>query len=128
AIGYVLQQISLFPHMTIEENIAIVPALTKWSKDKIHDRITELLESVGLAPESYLHRTPAELSGGEQQRGGAGRPPAADPGIIVMAEPFSAHDPSSRQRSQQDISALQNKIQQPSAFGTHHMPEALALG
>lgn len=127
-IGYVLQQIALFPHMTIEENIAIVPELKKWSKEKIHDRITELLDSVGLDPESYRHRKPAELSGGEQQRVGVVRALAADPGIILMDEPFSALDPISRQRLQQDISALQKKIKKTIVFVTHDMQEALALG
>ncbi|HBK0216181.1 TPA: ABC transporter ATP-binding protein [Listeria monocytogenes] len=127
-IGYVLQQIALFPHMTIEENIAIVPELKKWSKEKIHDRITELLDSVGLDPESYRHRKPAELSGGEQQRVGVVRALAADPGIILMDEPFSALDSISRQRLQQDISALQKKIKKTIVFVTHDMQEALALG
>ncbi|MBC1489226.1 ABC transporter ATP-binding protein [Listeria sp. FSL L7-1485] len=127
-IGYVLQQIALFPHMTIEENIAIVPELKKWDKDKIHDRITELLESVGLDPETYRHRKPAELSGGEQQRVGVVRALAADPEIILMDEPFSALDPISRQRLQQDISALQKKIKKTIVFVTHDMQEALALG
>ncbi|MBC2009090.1 ABC transporter ATP-binding protein [Listeria welshimeri] len=127
-IGYVLQQIALFPHMTIEENIAIVPELKKWSKKKIHDRITELLDSVGLDPESYRNRKPAELSGGEQQRVGVVRALAADPGIILMDEPFSALDPISRQRLQQDISSLQKKIKKTIVFVTHDMQEALALG
>lgn len=127
-IGYVLQQIALFPHMTIEENIAIVPELKKWSKEKTHDRITELLDSVGLDPESYRNRKPAELSGGEQQRVGVVRALAADPGIILMDEPFSALDPISRQRLQQDISSLQKKIKKTIVFVTHDMQEALALG
>ncbi|WP_239254256.1 ABC transporter ATP-binding protein [Listeria ilorinensis] len=127
-IGYVLQQIALFPHMTIEENIAIVPELKKWDKDKIHARVTELLEMVGLDPEIYRHRKPKELSGGEQQRVGVVRALAADPSIILMDEPFSALDPISRQKLQQDIHALQKKIKKTIVFVTHDMQEAVALG
>lgn len=127
-IGYVLQQIALFPHMTIEENIAIVPELKKWSKQKIYDRTTELLESVGLDPEKYRQRKPAELSGGEQQRVGVVRALAADPSIILMDEPFSALDPVSRKKLQQDIVKLQKKIKKTIVFVTHDMQEALALG
>ncbi|MBC1892047.1 ABC transporter ATP-binding protein [Listeria booriae] len=127
-IGYVLQQIALFPHMTIEENIAIVPELKKWDKDKIHQRITELLDSVGLDAESYRNRKPAELSGGEQQRVGVVRALAADPEIILMDEPFSALDPISRQKLQQDMIVLQRKIKKTIVFVTHDMQEALMLG
>lgn len=127
-IGYVLQQIALFPHMTIEENIAIVPELKKWDKQVIKDRITELLESVGLDPEKYRHRRPSELSGGEQQRVGVVRALAADPSIILMDEPFSALDPISRQKLQQDILKLQKKIKKTIVFVTHDMQEALTLG
>ncbi|MEG0160119.1 MAG: ABC transporter ATP-binding protein, partial [Carnobacterium sp.] len=95
-IGYVLQQIALFPNMTIEENITIVPEMKKWPKDQLATRVTDLLNSVGLDAESYRHRKPAELSGGEQQRVGVLRALAADPDIILMDEPFSALDPISR--------------------------------
>ncbi|MBC1501662.1 ABC transporter ATP-binding protein [Listeria weihenstephanensis] len=127
-IGYVLQQIALFPHMTIEENIAIVPELIRWDKDKIHDRITELLNSVGLDAESYRNRKPSELSGGEQQRVGVVRALAADPEIILMDEPFSALDPISRQKLQQDMIVLQRRIKKTIVFVTHDMQEALMLG
>jgi len=127
-IGYVLQQIALFPHMTIEENIAIVPELKKWDKRKIKDRITELLKSVGLEPDKYRHRKPNELSGGEQQRIGVIRALAADPAILLMDEPFSALDPISRKKLQQDIVKLQKKIKKTIVFVTHDMQEALALG
>lgn len=127
-IGYVLQQIALFPHMTIEENIAIVPELKKWEKEKIHDRITELLNSVGLDAESYRNRKPSELSGGEQQRVGVVRALAADPEIILMDEPFSALDPISRQKLQQDMIVLQRQIKKTIVFVTHDMQEALMLG
>lgn len=128
SIGYVLQQIALFPHMTIEENIAIVPELKKWSKTKIQKRVNELLELVGLEPEKYRHRKPKELSGGEQQRVGVIRALAADPEIILMDEPFSALDPISRTKLQDDLLDMQRKIQKTIVFVSHDMQEALKLG
>ncbi|GED61632.1 ABC transporter ATP-binding protein [Lysinibacillus fusiformis] len=128
SIGYVLQQIALFPHMTIEENIAIVPELKKWSKTKIQKRVEELLELVGLEPEKYRQRKPKELSGGEQQRVGVLRALAADPEIILMDEPFSALDPISRTKLQDDLLDMQRKIQKTIVFVSHDMQEALKLG
>ena len=128
SIGYVLQQIALFPHMTIEENIAIVPELKKWSKTKIQKRVDELLELVGLEPEKYRQRKPKELSGGEQQRVGVLRALAADPEIILMDEPFSALDPISRTKLQDDLLDMQRKIQKTIVFVSHDMQEALKLG
>ncbi len=128
SIGYVLQQIALFPHMTIEENIAIVPELKKWSKTKIQKRVEELLELVGLKPEKYRQRKPKELSGGEQQRVGVLRALAADPEIILMDEPFSALDPISRTKLQDDLLDMQRKIQKTIVFVSHDMQEALKLG
>ncbi|GGA90221.1 ABC transporter ATP-binding protein [Ornithinibacillus halotolerans] len=126
-IGYVLQQIALFPHMTIEENIAIVPELKNWQKDKTRKRVTELLQMVGLEPEVYRNRKPKELSGGEQQRVGVVRALAADPDIILMDEPFSALDPISREKLQEDIIHLQKAIKKTIVFVTHDMNEALKL-
>ncbi|KKE80408.1 ABC transporter ATP-binding protein [Bacilli bacterium] len=126
-IGYVLQQIALFPHMTIEENIAIVPELKKWKKEDIHRRVTELLEMVGLDPDTYRNRKPSELSGGEQQRVGVIRALAADPEIILMDEPFSALDPLSREKLQDDIVHLQKSIKKTIIFVTHDMKEAMKL-
>ncbi|MFJ7919087.1 ABC transporter ATP-binding protein [Lysinibacillus fusiformis] len=128
SIGYVLQQIALFPHMTIEENIAIVPELKKWSKTNIQKRVDELLELVGLEPEKYRQRKPKELSGGEQQRVGVLRALAADPEIILMDEPFSALDPISRTKLQDDLLDMQRKIQKTIVFVSHDMQEALKLG
>ncbi|WP_369380110.1 ABC transporter ATP-binding protein [Lysinibacillus fusiformis] len=128
SIGYVLQQIALFPHMTIEENIAVVPELKKWSKTKIQKRVDELLELVGLEPEKYRQRKPKELSGGEQQRVGVLRALAADPEIILMDEPFSALDPISRTKLQDDLLDMQRKIQKTIVFVSHDMQEALKLG
>ncbi|MCD7035791.1 ABC transporter ATP-binding protein [Metabacillus sp. GX 13764] len=127
-IGYVLQQIALFPHMTIEENIAIVPELKKWSREKVSKRVDELLEMVGLDPETFKKRKPGELSGGQQQRIGVIRALAADPDIILMDEPFSALDPISREKLQHDIADLQKRIRKTIVFVTHDMQEALALG
>lgn len=127
-IGYVLQQIALFPHMTIEENIAVVPELKNWGKTKIQKRVKELLEMVGLEPETYRQRKPKELSGGEQQRVGVIRALAADPEIILMDEPFSALDPISRTKLQDDLLDMQRSIQKTIVFVSHDMQEALKLG
>ncbi|HDX9589802.1 TPA: ABC transporter ATP-binding protein [Bacillus pseudomycoides] len=127
-IGYVLQQIALFPHMTIAENIAIVPEMRKWSKAKIEKRVDELLEMVGLDPHIYRGRMPDELSGGQKQRVGVVRALAANPKIVLMDEPFSALDPLSREQLQRDLVDLQKKIQKTIVFVTHDMQEALALG
>ncbi|MGM9925723.1 MAG: ABC transporter ATP-binding protein [Bacillus sp. (in: firmicutes)] len=127
-IGYVLQQIALFPHMTIAENIAVVPEMKKWSKKQVKERVDELLEMVGLDPDTYRDRKPSELSGGQQQRVGVVRALAADPEIILMDEPFSALDPISRMKLQNDIVDLQKKIHKTIVFVTHDMQEALKLG
>lgn len=127
-IGYVLQQIALFPHMTIEENIAIVPEMKKWEQGKIDHRIDELLHMVGLDPKTYRKRLPHELSGGQQQRIGVARALAANPPIILMDEPFSALDPLSREKLQDDLIQLQNTIKKTIVFVTHDMSEALKLG
>ncbi len=127
-IGYVLQQIALFPHMTILENISIVPELKGWDKERIRKRVDELLEMVGLDPKTYRNRKPKELSGGQQQRVGVVRALAADPNIILMDEPFSALDPISREKLQEDLSTLQKNIKKTIVFVTHDMKEALKLG
>ncbi|OJF90308.1 ABC transporter ATP-binding protein [Alkalibacterium sp. 20] len=127
-IGYVLQQIALFPNMTVEENITIVPEMKKWSKEDMHNRVTELLESVDLDPEKYRGRKTSELSGGEQQRIGVLRALAADPDIILMDEPFSALDPITRNSLQQDVMKLQRKFKKTVVFVTHDMQEAIQLG
>jgi len=127
-IGYVLQQIALFPNMTVEENILIVPEMKKWSKEKMNERVVELLESVNLDPEKYRNRRISELSGGEQQRIGVVRALAADPDIILMDEPFSALDPITRSSLQQDVLKLQRKFEKTVVFVTHDMQEAVDLG
>ncbi len=127
-IGYVLQQIALFPNMTVAENIAVVPEMLHWKKGQIQDRVDELLEMVGLVPKQYKERKPSELSGGQQQRIGVARALAANPDIILMDEPFSALDPISREQLQVDIQSLQRDIQKTIVFVTHDMDEALKLG
>ncbi len=127
-MGYVLQQIALFPHMSIEENIAVVPELKQWKKEKIRKRVTELLEMVGLDPDSYRNRMPHELSGGEQQRVGVVRALSADPDIILMDEPFSALDPISREKLQEDMIRLKKAIHKTVVFVTHDIREAIKLG
>lgn len=127
-IGYVLQQIALFPHMTIHDNIAQVPLMKKWSAAKIDEQINRLLSMVGLPPEQYRDRYPDELSGGQQQRVGVIRALAADPPVILMDEPFSALDPISREKLQDDLLRLQSEIKKTIIFVTHDINEAFKLG
>lgn len=127
-IGYVLQEIALFPHLNIAENIAIVPEMKRWKQSEIRKRTKELLEMVGLDPDIYQKRMPCELSGGQQQRIGVIRALAAAPDIILMDEPFSALDPISRDQLKKDIRSLQKKIKKTILFVTHDIEEAMALG
>lgn len=127
-MGYVLQQIALFPNMTVEENIRTVPEMKKWSKEEMNNRVTYLLDSVGLEPEKYRHRKTSELSGGEQQRIGVLRAFAAEPDIILMDEPFSALDPVSRKSLQNDLVDMHKKYNKTIVFVTHDMQEAMMLG
>lgn len=127
SIGYVLQRIGLLPHLTIEENIGLVPTLLKWEKDTIKNRVNELLDMVGLNPEIYKKRYPLELSGGQQQRVGVCRALASDPEIILMDEPFSALDPISREQLQIELYTIQKKIKKTIVFVTHDMDEALEI-
>lgn len=127
-IGYVIQHIGLLPHMTIGENIALVPKLKKWDRARCDKRVNELLEMVGLPAEEYRNRFPAELSGGQQQRVGVIRALAGDPTIVLMDEPFSALDPISREQLQDELLALQTKIRKTIVFVTHDIDEAIKLG
>ncbi|WP_458461054.1 ABC transporter ATP-binding protein [Paenibacillus sp.] len=127
-IGYVLQQIALFPHMTIAENIAVVPELRKWKSDQIKERVHTLLDMVGLHGDTYSKRKPSELSGGQQQRIGVLRALAADPEIVLMDEPFSALDPMSREKLQDDILDIQRQMKKTIVFVTHDIQEAMKLG
>jgi len=126
-IGYVIQEIGLFPHMTIEQNIEIVPKLLKWPEEKRKERTLELLNLVGLDPATYLGRYPAHLSGGQQQRIGLLRALAAQPPIILMDEPFGALDPITRDILQDEIKNLQKKLKKTIVFVTHDMSEAIKI-
>lgn len=125
-IGYVIQEIGLFPHMTIRQNIEIVPTLLKWSEEQRKNRSAELLKLVGM-DESYLSRYPAKLSGGQQQRIGLLRALAAEPPIILMDEPFGALDPITRESLQDEILTLQKKLHKTIVFVTHDMDEAIKI-
>lgn len=127
-IGYVIQQIGLFPHYTIEKNIAIVPELKGWDKEKIKARVKELLIMVDLDPEIYGSRYPKELSGGQQQRVGVARALASNPRVLLMDEPFGALDPITRDQLQDQLITLQRKLKKTIVFVTHDMDEALKLG
>ena len=126
-IGYVIQQIGLLPHMTIKDNVALVPKLKKLEPNKYLKRVDELLEIVGLDPEIYRDRYPNELSGGQQQRIGVIRALAADPPIILMDEPFSALDPISREQLQDELLRLHSELNKTIVFVTHDMDEALKI-
>src|SRR3954468_10959706 len=109
-IGYVIQEIGLFPHLTVEENIGVVPRLEGWTAERIKSRAQELLAMVGLEPARFGGRFPKELSGGQRQRVGVGRALAADPPIILLDEPFGALDPITRREIQQEFRSLQEKL------------------
>ena len=126
-IGYVLQEVGLFPHMTIGRNIAVVPRLEEWPPDRIHARCRELLELVGLDPASYEGRYPHELSGGQRQRVGFARALAADPPVVLMDEPFGALDPVTRSEMHREFRRIQERVRKTVVMVTHDMGEAFAL-
>jgi osmoprotectant transport system ATP-binding protein len=126
-IGYVIQQIGLFPHRTIAENVAAVPQLLGWKKERTRARVAELLELVGLDPE-LGERYPAQLSGGQQQRIGVARALAADPPVMLMDEPFGAIDPINRERLQNEFLRLQSQVRKTVLFVTHDIDEAIKIG
>lgn len=128
SIGYVIQGGSLFPHMTVEKNIAMVPKLLGWDTDRIAARVSELLDLVGLDPAKYRQRYPRELSGGQQQRVGVARGLAADPPVILMDEPFGAVDPITRQRLQDELLSIQRELRKTIVCVTHDIDEAIKLG
>jgi len=127
-IGYAIQQVGLFPHMTIAENIGIVPRLLKWSKARVAQRVEELLHLVGLDPAMHARRYPRQLSGGQQQRVGVARALAADPPVMLMDEPFGATDPITRARLQDEFLRLQRELRKTIIFVTHDFEEAIKLG
>lgn len=126
--GYVLQEIGLFPHLTVEENVALVPRLEGWPDARRRARAHELLELVGLAPTEFAHRWPRELSGGQRQRVGVARALAVDPPIVLMDEPFGALDSVTREELRAEFQRIRRHLRQTVVFVTHDMDEAFALG
>ena len=127
-MGYVIQQVGLFPHQTIAANVGTVPRLIGWSRDRTHKRVDELLDLVGLDPATYRGRYPAQLSGGQRQRVGVARALAADPPVLLMDEPFGAIDPVTRMRLQDEFLRLQDTVRKTIVFVTHDIEEAVKMG
>ncbi len=127
-IGYVIQQVGLFPHMTIAANIATVPHLLGWDETKVVRRVDELLQLIGMEPESFRDRYPRELSGGQRQRIGVARALAADPPVLLMDEPFGAIDPINRARVQDEFLKIQRQLKKTVVFVTHDIDEAIKMG
>lgn len=126
-VGYVIQEIGLFPHFTVEENVGLVPRLEGWEEERIKSRSHELLTMVGLAPERFARRYPRELSGGQRQRVGVARALAADPPIMLLDEPFGALDPITRRELQQEFRSLEKRLKKTMVFVTHDVQEAFLL-
>jgi osmoprotectant transport system ATP-binding protein len=126
-IGYVIQEIGLFPHLTVEENIGVVPRLEGWTPERIHERARILLTMVGLDADRFAARYPRELSGGQRQRIGVARALAADPPIILLDEPFGALDPITRREIQREFKSLQQQLKKTMIFVTHDIAEAFVL-
>jgi osmoprotectant transport system ATP-binding protein len=126
--GYVLQEVGLFPHMTVEDNIATVPRLLGWDDARIHARTRELLDLVGLEARTFARRRPDQLSGGQRQRVGVARALAADPPILLMDEPFGALDPVTRAELHREFRRIQERVRKTVVLVTHDMAEAFALG
>ncbi len=127
-IGYAIQEAGLFPHYTVQENVALIPKLERWQQDKIKARVEEVLHLVGLRHDQYADRYPDQLSGGQRQRVGLARALAADPPILLMDEPFGALDPITRAELQQEFLQLKKRLSKTVVFVTHDVAEALMLG
>jgi osmoprotectant transport system ATP-binding protein len=127
-VGYAIQSSGLFPHMTVAQNIALVPRMTGWPKARIRDRVEEMLDLVGLDPGEFRGRYPRQLSGGQQQRVGVARALAADPPVLLMDEPFGAVDPITRDHLQDELIRLQHELHKTIVFVTHDFDEAIKLG
>jgi osmoprotectant transport system ATP-binding protein len=126
-IGYVIQEVGLFPHLTVEENIGVVPRLERWDPGRIAERARALLSMVGLDADRFARRYPRELSGGQRQRIGVARALAADPPVILLDEPFGALDPITRREIQQEFKSLQQELGKTMVFVTHDIAEAFVL-
>jgi osmoprotectant transport system ATP-binding protein len=126
-IGYVIQEVGLFPHLTVERNVGLVPRLENWSAERTHARVQEMLALVGLDPGLFAARYPGQLSGGQRQRVGVARALAADPPLLLMDEPFGALDPLTRAEIQQEFQQLQQRLRKTVVFVTHDLREALRL-
>lgn len=127
-IGYVLQEAGLFPHFTVERNVALVPELENWDEAEKQTRTEEMLELVGLASEKFAARFPHELSGGQKQRVGVARALAANPSLLLLDEPFGALDPITRSNLQKEFSRLMKELNKTAVFVTHDLQEAMLLG
>lgn len=127
-IGYAIQASGLFPHMTVAQNIALVPKMVGWSKSRVRARVEEMLDLVGLDPAEFQGRYPRQLSGGQQQRVGVARALAADPPVLLMDEPFGAVDPITRDHLQDELIRLQRELHKTIVFVTHDFDEAIKLG
>lgn len=125
--GYVIQDVGLFPHFTVEQNIALVPKLQQWNRDRIQERVYQLLHLVNLDPAQFAHRYPHELSGGQRQRVGVARSLAADPPLLLMDEPFGSLDPITRLELQREFRRLQQQLGKTIIFVTHDIQEAFLL-
>jgi osmoprotectant transport system ATP-binding protein len=127
-IGYVIQDVGLFPHWTVEQNVAMVPRLESWPESRVRERVREMLELVGLEVAKFAGRKPSELSGGQRQRVGVARALAADPPILLMDEPFGALDPVTRAELQREFCELAARLKKAIVFVTHDLREALLIG
>ena len=127
-IGYVIQEVGLFPHFTVAQNVGLVPTLERWPAQRIRERVETLLSLVGLDPDRFSHRYPQQLSGGQRQRVGVARALAADPPLLLMDEPFGALDPITRLELQQEFRHLQQQLGKTVVFVTHDIQEAFKLG
>ena len=127
AVGYVIQEVGLFPHLTVADNIAVVPRLDGWEEHRVRHRVRELLELMGLAHDTYAARWPDELSGGQRQRVGVARALAADPPVLLMDEPFGALDPITRRQLQDEFLRIQARLRKTVLLVTHDMAEAMIL-
>ena len=127
SVGYVIQEVGLFPHLTVTDNIAVVPRLERWEAHRVDARVRQLLELIGLGTDSYGGRWPDELSGGQRQRVGVARALAADPPVLLMDEPFGALDPVTRRQLQDEFRRIQSRLRKTVLLVTHDMAEAMAL-